>query len=77
MLHHFDVVVAVLQVEPLTALSSVQEGHMVLLPKGVSQPLALAGLREADEEHLLSSVLEQLLFANSITNCRLQRKVSQ
>ena len=40
----FDVVIIVFYVELLTTLGSVQEGHMVLFPNGVSQPLALAGI---------------------------------
>ena len=43
-IHNLDVVVTILNIEPLTALGSVEEGHMVLLPQPVSQSLATAVL---------------------------------
>ena len=71
MLNYFDVVVTILNIEPLTALGPVEEGHMVLLSKPVSESLAAAVLWEADVEQFLFSKLDQLLIAENLANCSL------
>ena len=42
--HYFDVVVTILNIEPLTALGPIEESHMVLLSHPVSESLSVAVL---------------------------------
>ena len=72
MLNYFDVVVTILNIESLTALGPIEEGHIFILFHPASQSLPTAVLGEADEEHLPFPKLDQLLLAEDLPNCGLE-----